>query len=281
MTQKVAVAVVHGIGNQPPEFVEKMNAAIQKRCEETCSQDIIIRPVYWAAAMQSKEDRLWERLSEGGTLSFKNARRLTVDYVADALAYQPTEYDRRAYDDIHVEFAKALRVLGEEAGGEAPLCIIAHSLGTVISSNFIYDLQKPQLISEQVRAEMGDTPLDRGETLSLLYTMGSPLALWSLRFSDFGRPITVPSPYLENYYPTLESEWINYYDRDDLVAFPLKGLNDDYDKAVTADKEVNVGNILTSWNPLSHLEYWGDKDVVNPVADALMRTWKAVNPDVE
>lgn len=277
MTQKIAVAVVHGIGRQAPKFAEEVNEAIQRHCHGTCGTDVVIRPVYWAPAMQQKEDALWDRLTAGGTGNFKDLRRLMIDYVGDALAYQPTAYDRKTYDDIHVEYARTLRTLAAEAGENAPLCIVAHSLGTVISSNFIYDLQKPELISDQVRAEMGDTPLERGETLNFLYTLGSPLALWSLRFRNFGRPIAVPSPQLADHYPDLQSAWINYYDKDDLIGFPLRELNPAYKRAVSADRQVNVGNLLTSWNPLSHTAYLDDQDVIRPIAESLTYSWQHIN----
>src|SRR4051794_16585792 len=116
MTQKIAVAVVHGIGNQAPEFADQVEAAIQHICHDTCGEDIVIKPVYWAPAMQKKEDDLWNRLVTGGPMGLRNVRRVAIDYIADALAYQPTPYDRRAYDDIHVVYAKTLRALAEEAG---------------------------------------------------------------------------------------------------------------------------------------------------------------------
>jgi hypothetical protein len=278
MTQKIAVAIVHGIGRQGPGFYEGMKAEIEDRCRDVCGDDIVAEPVYWAREMQDTEDELWKRMAGDGPMDYTKIRRLMIDFVADAMAYQPTTHDRKAYDDIHAEFAQCLRHLAEKAGEKAPLCIIAHSLGTVISSNFIYDLQNPQNISDTVQAVMKDTPLDRGETLTLLYTMGSPLALWSLRFRDFGQPIAVPSPKLSQHYPQLKGEWINYYDRDDVAAFPLKILNDAYKQVVTADTEVNVGGILTSWNPLAHLEYWTDRDILDPISKAIVATWKVVNP---
>jgi hypothetical protein len=278
MTQKIAVAVVHGIGNQAPEFADKLKAALQHLCKDTCGDDVVIKPVYWAPAMEQKEDALWDRLIAGGPMALRNFRRLAIDYVADALAYQPTADDRKTYDDIHVVYAQTLRALAEEAGETAPLCVVSHSLGTVISSNYIYDLQKPQLISDQVRAEMTDTPLERGETLNLLYTLGSPIALWSLRYRDFGKPISIPAPQLLDHYPDLQSAWVNIYDKDDLVGFPLRDLNNAYSRAVSADIQVNVGNLLTEWNPLSHLGYLSDSDVVRPIAESLINTWKAVNP---
>ena len=69
----------------------------------------------------------------------------------------------------------------------------------------------------------------------------------------------------------------NFYDKDDVLAFPLKGVNEAYRKAVTKDIAVNVGGLLTSWNPLSHLNYDSDNEVITPIVDGLVRTWKAIN----
>ena len=268
---------MHGIGKQESDFVDKVRGQILARCRAECGDDIVVEPVHWARVMQDKEDELWDRMIGGGPLDFRHTRRLMVDFVADALAYQPTTHDRKLYDDVHAEFAKTLQRLAELAGARAPLCIIAHSLGTIIASNFIYDLQKPEIITDRVNQVSGDTPLDRGETLALLYTLGSPLALWSLRYREFGRPVEIPSPQLFNHYPNLKGEWVNFYDRDDVVAFPLRTLNTAYSRAVTRDAEVNVGGITSSWNPLAHMHYWTDPDVVDPISQALIRTWRAAN----
>ena len=49
--------------------------------------------------------------------------------------------------------------LAQEAGPDAPLCVIAHSLGTIIASNYIYDLQVDpfkHLISDAPRVMVAD-----------------------------------------------------------------------------------------------------------------------------
>lgn len=276
-TKKVAVAVIHGMGDQKADFAKPFINAIQARCKGVCGDDIVIEPVYWANKMRDDENRLFKRMSAGGPLRYIFARRLMINYVADALAYQPTNHDRNAYDDIHTSFARALANLAHDAGGTAPLCIVAHSLGSVIASNYIYDLQKPELIPHHLKKEMHDTALEKGETLNLLYTLGSPLALWSLRFSNFGHPISIPVPQLEKHHPHLKSAWINYYDRDDAIGFPLRELNESYKEVVSADIEVNVGNICTRWNPLSHTAYLESQNVIKPIAESLINTWRAIN----
>jgi len=278
MTQKIAVALIHGIGPREPHFGEAAAAAIKERCRDTCGDDVVVEPVNWSDLTESLEDKLWTQVHLGVELNWEVVRQFMVSILADAFAYQITDTDRKLYDQIHAAFAATLKRLGQQAGGEAPLCIVAYSLGSVIASNFIYDLQKPELIQPDVRNEMGDTPLDRGETLSLLYTFGSPLALWSLRHRDFGQPVQVPSPKLRDFYPGLAGMWVNYYDKDDAFAFPLKHLNPAYERAVEQDIQVNVGiPMLTHWNPLSHMGYWTSSHVLRAIAGAIMDTWRVIN----
>ena len=122
------------------------------------------------------------------------------------------------------------------------------------------------------------TPLENGETLTLMYTMGSPIAIWSLRYEDFGVPIPVPSPKLADHHPGLAGEWVNFYDPDDVIGYPLSTLNDAYGASVERDVAVNVGGPLSSWNPLSHVAYWTDGDVTKPIAESLARVWRDLNP---
>ena len=277
MSHKLAVAVIHGIGKQEKNFADRIIKALKKRLARHTASDLVARPVHWADVIQNVEDQLWHKLQAGGKLRYPRIRKKFIDFAGDAIAYQPTPWDRRAYDYIHTVFAETLRTLAAEAGEKAPLCIIAHSLGTVIASNYIYDLQSgnvPERVSERIR----NTPLERGETLTRLYTLGSPLAMWSMSYDDFGSPIAVPSPKLSEHHPGLEGGWINLYDKDDIIGSPVRTLNAAYAKAVKADRQVNVGGLLKSWNPAAHTEYWTDKDVVKPIAAGLAEMWRAVNP---
>jgi hypothetical protein len=61
--------------------------------------------------------------------------------------------------------------LSERAGPRAPLSIIAHSLGTVIASNYIYDLAKKRnsFLSREVRAAIGRSPLVAADTMMAIF----------------------------------------------------------------------------------------------------------------
>src|SRR5947209_1273651 len=192
-TRKIAVAVVHGVGSQKADFAKGFAARIRTRFAgqisgETANaeQELQIRGVYWADVLADPEKRLEGRFHTAD-LRWGEARNIMIDLGGDALAYQMNaelvKGEPGAYDKIHETFAGTLRALAADAGTDAPLCIVGHSLGTVIASNYIWDLQSGT-VPKTVTALSGKTPLESGKTLSLVYTMGSPIAVWSLRFDD-------------------------------------------------------------------------------------------------
>lgn len=293
--QKIAVAIIHGVGKQDPDFAGEMMGKLARGfagelgvSETEAAERLVMKPVYWAPVLQKLEDALLGRVRRGGELDWMLGRQLLIDYGADAVAYQPTPWDRSVYDDIHAVLAGVLKELAQEEGERAPLCVIAHSFGTIIAGNFFYDLQAEfafarKVLKPELKAAVEKTPLERGETLTLLYTLGSPIAVWSLRYKNFGIPISVPSFELSSHYPpefhpNLSGEWLNFYDKDDTIGYPLKTLNDAYATTVTADREINSGGLFEGWNPASHLSYWADSDVINPIVAGLARTFRAVNP---
>ena len=66
------------------------------------------------------------------------------------------------------------------------------------------------------------------------------------------------------------AKWLNFFDPDDALGYPLTPLSPSYGGTESADIEVNAGGLFTYWNPISHTGYWTDDDFTNPVA-ALIR----------
>lgn len=287
MTQRIAVAVVHGVGSHKADFAKALAARVRKQFATDIrglvaepDKELQIRGVHWGPVLEEPERELTRRLA-GSDLDWDEARAIMIDLGGDALAYQlnrqrSPDAPPGTYEAIHMTFAGTLRALAKDAGAEAPLCIVAHSLGTVIASNYLWDLQTDEA-PLPVSRMMEGTPIELGRTLTALYTMGSPIAIWSLRFPDFGIPITFPPADLIDRYQTAPTEWVNLFDPDDVIGYPLKSLNDDYERNVSEDVPVNVGSVLTNWNPASHVGYWKDRGVVERVSRGLGSLWRAIN----
>ncbi|AFZ33586.1 MULTISPECIES: hypothetical protein [Cyanophyceae] len=251
MSTKVAVAIIHGIGTANPKFAEEndpemFTSGMAKKLKyrfstlvgekpEDADSKLAIKAVYWALVLQDLQDKLYRDLRIDRLNDFWGLRYFVFHSLADSIGYQITSSapnsERDIYDGVHKCFAATLAELAQpdNAGSKAPLCIIGHSLGSVIASNYIWDLQK-----KKAKIEIGSTPLEQGETLTLFYTFGSQIALWGLRHNDFGTPIKLPPPQLSQHYPNLGSEWLNFYDRDDVLGYPLKAMNEQYRDVVTS-----------------------------------------------
>lgn len=278
MTQKIAVIIVHGLGTQKKSYADKFMKNLRDTFSRTSGiphEQLAMEAVHWADVFAAREDELIGSSIKPYRLRYQHLRQYVINNLADAVAYQPVESEDQNYEAIHRTISEALHRLALSAGPRAPLCVISHSLGSVIASNFFYDLQ---FSSRGHRLVVNpEAPLERGELLTLFYSLGTTLPLWSMRYRDFDKPIVVPSAQLKLYYEHLLGEWVNFYDKDDILAYPLKSINEEYDRTVRQDISVNVGNWLTSWNPLSHSGYFYSKPILEYIASQLEATWRSMN----
>ena len=272
--RNIVLLITHGMGKQDENSFGKMCSKLGKKINKHYSKNngkrrIIIAPVNWASVTQEKQTLLGDNLMKKknhkdcngkkrprARLCWKFTRRFILDFISDAIAYQQSEHDQKMYNDIHQEFKTVLNDIVEEAGSDAFLCIYAHSLGTVIVNNFIYDMQESSGESKT---------LETLGTLKSLYTTGSPYALWTIRHQTeppFGKPITV-------------EKWINFYSKNDILAYPLGNLNDKYHdircEGTLIDKKVCAGGFLLGWGPLSHNGYKTNRKVIKNIAEDLLR----------
>lgn len=286
MTTPIAVAIVHGMGNgmDVDSKHDIIDAIKQRFCKQldyytdgNSSEQLFIEFVDWASIFKGRENKMFKDVVESHKLRYQSLRSFVIHYVGDVIAYQPVREGegKENYKKVHEKFQKTLRVLAEKAGDAAPLCVISHSLGSVVASDYFYDIERRVPNAPE---QFGDwTTMEKGETLALFYTLGTTLPLWSLRYEEFDAPINIPSKKLQDYYKGLDGEWLNFYDKDDVLAYPLRPVSKAYETAVKEDRAVNIGGLLEFWNPLSHTRYLTDKDVIEPIVNGLVKAWCHIN----
>jgi hypothetical protein len=302
----IAVLLIHGVEIDDAHYAENAIALLRDEYARACrggvSAKLEIEAAYWIPVVEPGLNKIvvqsfgdgftgWARWLDGLVHRINNGSflamvplvisgvlgrvpglpkahwatlRWAVTYfLGDVIAYQTAEGSDVNYDAIHARIDEALAKLAERAP-DAPLCVIAHSLGTVIASDHFYDLQQARRKSKPASA------LERGETLTWLYTLGSPIALWMVRYPKFDAPITLPGR-TGSAAAKRAAEWVNFYDPDDIVAYPLRDLNTEYRRAVDADQSVHVGPPLLGRTPVSHVGYFNSRKVMRPIAQRLAR----------
>lgn len=271
MANKMGVLIVHGIGSQEADFANEMIEELQERISASGNAitEIAWQPVFWADILEHKEQSLWNQLARGNDLDFVKIRKFVLSVLADAVAYQRIPGNQEnIYDQIHKRVHQKLLNLKDKLGGSKPLVILAHSLGGHIVSNYIWDRQHGY--EQDI---YGTSPLEKMETVAGLVTFGCNIPLFTLAYEPV-EAIQFPPKNLSKFFPPsvspqklqTEVKWLNIYDPDDVLGYPLKPLSPSYKAAVTKDLEINAGGILTSWTPASHTYYWTDNDVTRPVA---------------
>lgn len=267
----LTVAVVHGIGVNTPGYAAPLIAGITREfyrslreAGQTAPEQSPLRfiEIVWDDIVAEQQAQLSQRLRKS-IASFREPgfwARLAApllrplkkgadwvrtdfaaEYVSDILAYRNPAIYARIQQRITDELDR-----DAPASGKSPLTFVAHSLGTVITSDFIYDRTKQ------------DGALHSAYALHNLVTMGSPLAVFALRYGgadDFASPVQMEDP---------AGRWINILDRDDPIAYPLKPLNAAYDRAVEKDVEVDTGLF-----GIAHVKYWKNRSTQRLIAAKL------------
>jgi hypothetical protein len=286
MNPRIAVAFIHGAGSQSPDYADAMIAKLKQAFQarlpirnKAVDDKLVFRVIYWANILAKKQRILWNSVTDDDdALRFSGFRKFIINFGADAVAYQPGARRREIYNRVHQTVAVALEELSREAGPAAPLCIIGHSIGTVVTHNYFYDLLEATGADETIDGPI--TPLQAGKTLTLLYWLGSPLALWSLRYENY-RAITFPGKDVATLYPTMKPRWVSYYDLDDILAYPIRSLSRGHkqlaEQGLLEDIPIDAGSLLTGWNPLAHLDYWKNDAVIEGISRDLFVAWQAMS----
>ncbi len=283
---KLAAVFIHGIGGSSEDWakpiIEKLELKVmerlRKRLKDKAPSDIsevlIVKSVYWKTVLDKPQEELgnvlhkyyfqilrhiawfWVPFISLFKNWYKTQTMVITRYIGDIIGYMAKE----ARTGVHEKIDAALEAIRAEVkagnGEKIPVSFISHSLGTVINSNYIYD----KLNANRVQ---GINYFHQDFLIANLFMAGSPLALFSMKFGgpeSFNNPIDVETP---------EGVWLNFLDKDDPIAMPLKTLNASYDKVVHEDVFVNAG-----WMPFTaHMEYFNKSNVLDVIADKLVEDW--------
>jgi len=280
---QVALIAVHGMGETPPDYADGMMAALRTRLGPLASQ-AVMRSVYYHRILYDNQRSVWDRTSAGATVRYDALRKFVLYGLGDAAGLENRkEVPGSVYELAQGEIASAL-LSAHAARPGMPVVFVAQSLGGQVLSSYIYDAQKAasgkpvgagiwRNIDAWAGAALGRT-LTASElsflsagTCAGLVTTGCNIPIFVAAHKEMHIIPIAP--------PTSLFKWINYYDPDDVLGWPLQPLSQGY-RALVEDRPINasggLGSLLTrSWNPLSHNSYWADAAVLDAIAGMLRR----------
>ena len=236
---KLGVLFIHGIGSQDVDYADGMIAKLQEQFDDPDA--VVYQSVHWAPLIEEKSQAMWARLNTR-KLRWKAFRKHFINTLGDA-----TAYNNEMYDSVHTCIEDSMRGLRHKLhyNGLTPVIVVAHSLGCAMITDYIWDRQKN---ADEMMRDRFMLPV------KAIFTMGCNLPVFALGHDPI-RTIDASG-----------IKWVNLYDKDDIMGYPLQPISESYAVAVDDDVEVNIGRWWSSWNPLSHNDYWTDSDVIERIS---------------
>lgn len=281
---QVALITVHGMGETPRDYAAGVFGEMRTRLGPALRERAVFHSVYYQDILQANERAVWDRVDSAGQVHYDALRKFMLFGFADAAGLENRKEDPESvYELAQGQIARAL-LAACAANPDMPVVFLAHSLGCQVLSNYIYDAQKAargglvaagiwrdidawssralgRLLSEREKAYLA------AGTCGALVTTGCNIPIFVAAHKEMHiKPIAPPTPLFH---------WLNLYDPDDVLGWPLQPLSESY-RTLVEDRTLNAGRgavnwLLKSWNPLSHNSYWQDDEVLAPLAAMLRR----------
>jgi hypothetical protein len=246
-------------------FINRLKQKLEKAGFET--EVLAYEVVDWYGPIQEQQELILERMKKARIrIRSKRFRRLIISNIGDLINYGGKPgFPYYGYEETHKLVHKTILKLKNQLNEQAPLLIIAASMGTEIINDYIRDRQTAA--SEGKDDPLGKSAFERLETLTGLFTLGNNLPIFAAsQHIDEIHPIDFPPPKLS---PELQkiAVWENYYDKNDAMGYPIKPLNRYFrEHASLMDIQINTGGPLLSWNFFSHFGYWRSRKLVRRLA---------------
>ncbi|MCV6610507.1 MAG: hypothetical protein OIF55_07030 [Amphritea sp.] len=259
----VALITLHGMGREKDGYYADLEAGLKKQLGDQWYR-VSFQNVYYARVLQQPQDRLWQAMmaEPENSLDGTKLRQFLLFGFGDAGSLEHSAHkDKVKYIKVQEAIQSALKKAYIDLGGDPtkPVIIIAQSLGCQVISNYLWDAEHDKFIFENPAVDDPDELVFlKLKSLSNLMTTGCniPLFISGIENRECFAP---PNDYFR---------WDNFYDADDVLGWPLKQLGSSF--SIVHDHDINAGGLFTAWNTFSHGKYWSDKDVIKPLARALL-----------
>ena len=215
---------------------------------------------------------------------FPVARSFLLSSLGDVAA---VEHKANAKDSVYTDIQKEIRealakVYGDAKNRSLPVIIIAQSYGAHLISNYIWDIRKHKMDSNSGIGIWRHEQLDETvspekrrflqlETLEYFFTTGNNMALFLSGLKKI-KPIESPNP--------KGFIWINYWDQNDVMGWPLKhlrikGHDPEAPYAEIVNEEVDV---LHMEGAITHFKYWEQPLFIDRLAIAIAEILRKGEP---
>ena len=265
MSKKIFILTIAGMGTKKPGYSNKLVQDVLRYAEGSPLENnfkVLECFPYNDTGIDRNQDDMFDRIESennlGGILSL---RKFVLENIGDAMTFEHSSSNPESpYQKIHRYLREKIEEVNQIMAGcdDAKLVIVGASLGIQVLMTYIWDADNDKGIFEQEPA----TNNNNLKNLSYLATFGCSIPLFLSGYSE-DQIIAIEKR-------NEEFTWDNYYDKDDVVGWPLHKLSPSYNNLVN-DHEINCGSYVGS-----HVRYWKDKDFTKPFTQKLIALYETM-----
>lgn len=280
-----ALLTLHGMGETDDGYAKPLLDALRRTLGGAAFARVTPYVVDYQALLQPNQRAVWREMDPH--VHYDDLRRFLLFGFSDAAGLENRkEWPGSVYELAQRRIADQMLQARSDLGTGAGIVCIAQSLGGQVFSSFLWDARKA--LDAMTLGAGHNFPLAGTFRQQAIQNAGWGLAevkwlagerLFALHTTGCNIPIFVAAHQAMNIRaierPNDRFRWLNHYDPDDVLGWPLQPLQGGYETLVR-DRRINSGRgfvdwALKSWNPLCHTAYWTDGDVVRPLADDLSK----------
>ena len=247
MAARIRIVVLHGIGRQSENFYKELETGLTKELDHLDVPDRNISGFLYADIAQPHQDRYWNSMDRK-SISMDRFRKIFLHYFGDAGAYGTRPHDKKGnYRKIHGKLEQFLAGELNQLAEDGIFIVLAQSFGGHVFSNFYWDYRKRMVKPRRLKGF--------SERFRLFITTGCNIPVF---VAGLERPEPFP-------WPNPDFHWINIYDKDDILGWPLGPLGGGFSNSdFIEDRIVDSGLPL-----LSHMNYWTNRRSLKMIAEAI------------
>lgn len=259
MSYKVIILAIPGIGTHQAGFAKDFRNDIKRFAKGSILENNynIIEAIPFAqTGVDLNQEAIFSRLNTdnklGGILSL---RKFVIEAFGDGVTFERNASSSNSvYRKVHNNIKEKIKEVNnlKDLNPDAKIVIVAASMGVHLLSTYIWDADNSKGIFENQIA----TEKENLKNLDYLFSIGCNIPLF---VSGMAESEIKPFAKRNNNF-----KWDNYYDRDDVLGWPLADINNEYNELVN-DIEINTGQYIGS-----HVRYWKDNDFTKPFVKSLI-----------
>lgn len=272
------VLAIHGLSIRSSNFADPLFRRLQHRLDTTApGLNVQFLPIYWGDIAEEELKSLRSNVTSSktwNTLWYRPLReRLLLPFLGDLANYTSRHAGLRVIRSICEVFSSHLSKIETDM----PIYLVTHSLGTVILFDLLFaerwnDNEFTE-VRDLRRALCGVKPHKKeGARVAGIYTMGSPLAFFSLL--EGSHNVQKKMTDMLNRLPSLE--WHNFIHPGDPFVCPFGTLLD----GIKLREHVIEANTIPFVSELigllllkdAHTSYWTNGQVAKTIAESIVRT---------